>query len=364
MQGDRLDPDLLDRYLAGECSEDEVATVRRYLMAHPDAARGLERFLNDLDHADASVRTPHTDLAWNDLAGRMRDGSQTHRRSTPSGTAPTRAFAVLTSRPRWWRQPSTIAAGLVAAGMIGVAVIRSNAPPVTPAPPPPPPRPTPTFETNNRERATLRLPDGTKVSLAPASRLRLAADYGNDRRDVSLDGEAYFDVTHDSLRPFTVFAGNASARDLGTQFLVRKYPEEPTVQVVVRKGSVAMSGVGRLGAGDLGRLAADGQASRRRGVAVGNYFAWLDGRLVFRDTPLSDVLLALKRWHDVDVQLADSTLGSLPFTGTLSDASFRSSIDLVGLTLGLRVRRDGSRVTLAPIESRTPLATPPAPPRP
>lgn len=363
MQGDRLDPDLLDRYLAGECSEDEVATVRRYFMAHPAAARGLERFLNDLDHADASGGAPHADLAWHDLAGRMRDGSLTHRRSPPPGTAPTRAFAVLTSRPRWWRQPSTIVAGLVAAGLIGVAALRSHTPPVPP-PPPPPPRPTPTFETRNRERTTLRLPDGTAVSLAPASRLRLAADYGDDRRDVYLDGEAYFDVTHDSLRPFTVFAGNASARDLGTQFLVRKYPEDSTVHVVVRTGSVAMSGVGRLGAGDLGRLGADGHASLRHGVAVGSYFAWLDGRLVFRDTPLRDVLLALKRWHDVDVQLADSTLGTLPFTGTLTDASFRASIDLVGLTLGLRVRRDGSRVTLEPIENRTPLATPPATRRP
>jgi ferric-dicitrate binding protein FerR (iron transport regulator) len=345
-----MDPELLDRYLAGECSEDEVATVRRYLMAHPEAARGLERFLNDLDAVDRTVQAPHADVAWNDFSARLR-----------SRTIPTRAFSVLTTRTRGWRSPGVVAAGLVAAGMIGMAVIRTKTPPpVAPAAP----RPAPTFVTNNRERATLRLPDGTQVSLAPASRLRLAPDFGEERRDVYLDGEAYFDVPHDSLRLFTVFAGNASARDLGTQFLVRKYPEDPTVQVVVRKGAVAMSGVGRLGAGDLGRLDADGQASLRRNVALSTYFSWLDGRLVFRDTPLVEVLRALRRWHDVDVQLADSTLGSLPFTGILTDASFRSSIDLVGLTLGLRVRRDGARVTLEPIESRTPLAKPPATPRP
>ena len=346
-----MDPELLDRYLAGECSEAEVATVRRYLMAHPEAARGLERFLNDLDTVDRTVRAPHADVAWNDFSARLRHGER-----------PTRAFSVLTARTRWWRSPSFVAAGLVAAGMIGLLVIRTNTPPKPVAQAAP--RPTPTFVTNNRERATLRLPDGTQVSLAPASRLRLAADFGEERRDVYLDGEAYFDVPHDSLRPFTVFASNASARDLGTQFLVRKYPEDPMVQVVVRKGAVAMSGVGRLAAGDLGRLGADGQASLRRNVALGTYFSWLEGRLVFRDTPLIDVLRALRRWHDVDVQLADSTLGSLPFTGTLTDASFRSSIDLVGLTLGLRVRRDGARVTLEPIESRTPLATPLATPRP
>jgi len=357
-----MDPELLDRYLAGECSEDEVATVRRYLMAHPEAARGLERFLNDLDAVDRTVQAPHADVAWNDFSARQRRTSAGDPRAVGSRTTRTRALSVLMARTRWWRSPGVVATGLMAAGMIGIAVLRTKTPPPPVAPAAP--RPTPTFVTNNRERATLRLPDGTQVSLAPASRLRLAPDFGEERRDVYLDGEAYFDVPHDSLRLFTVFAGNASARDLGTQFLVRKYPEDLTVQVVVRKGAVAMSGVGRLGAGDLGRLDADGQASLRRNVALGTYFSWLDGRLVFRDTPLIDVLRALRRWHDVDVQLADSTLGSLPFTGTLTDASFRSSIDLVGLTLGLRVRRDGARVTLEPIESRTPTATTPATPRP
>jgi transmembrane sensor len=129
---------------------------------------------------------------------------------------------------------------------------------------------------------------------------------------------------------------------------------------VVRTGAVAMSGVGRLDAGDVGRLGIDGTSSLTRGVAVDALLSWLDGRLVFHDAPLASVVAELRRWHDADVQLADPRLGALPFTGVLTDVSFRSSIDLVAATLGLRVRRAGERVTLERIGGLTPSSLSPA----
>jgi ferric-dicitrate binding protein FerR (iron transport regulator) len=226
-------------------------------------------------------------------------------------------------------------------------------------PPVPAPRPEPkTYATGNGERAELRLTDGTRIRIAPASRLRVAADFGVDRRDVYLEGEAYFDVVHDEQRPFTVFAGNASAQDLGTQFTVRSYADDGAVQVVVRKGAVAMSGVGRLAPGDLGRLGADGRTTLKHGVSVGAYTAWLDGRLVFRDTPLAEVLRTLGRWHDVDVRMADSSLATMPFTGELADASASASIDLVSRVLGLRARRAGTVITLERIPELDPRTHP------
>jgi transmembrane sensor len=247
---------------------------------------------------------------------------------------------------------ATVAAGVVVAG-VGRVAGREPAPP----PPSPPPE---TFATANRERAELRLSDGTRVRLAPASRVQVAADYGERQRVVYLEGQGYFEVKHDASRPFTVYAGTTVARDLGTDFAVRSYAEDRAVQVVVRNGAVAMSGVGRLGAGDVGRLAVDGTASVTRGVAVESLLGWLDGRLVFRDAPLKTVLEELRRWHDADVRLADPALGSLPFTGVLTEASFRTSINLVAATLGLRVRRGDNRVTLDRIGGLTPSPLSPA----
>jgi transmembrane sensor len=246
----------------------------------------------------------------------------------------------------------TLAAGLVGAGVFGVAH-HDNAPAQ-------PRRPEETFATANRERAELRLSDGTRIRLAPASRIRVAADYGEQQRAIYLEGQGYFEVKHDASRPFSVHAGTAVARDMGTEFAVRSYAEDRAVQVVVRTGAVAMSGVGRLDAGDVGRLEIDGTSSLTRGVAVDSLLTWLDGRLVFHDAPLATVLAELRRWHDVDVHLADPALGTLPFTGVLTDASFRSSISLVAATLGLRVRNGKDRVTLDRIGGLTPSSLSPA----
>lgn len=360
---DGIDAELLDRYLAHECSEAEVAIVRRHLMARPDLAAALASFLAALEDDASRPASPDASESWARLQGRLRNASEDSLRVLAAISEARRAalakshhlFASLSSNRRGsrWRR---VMYATFATCVVGAVVLRVETR-TTPPPPSPPPE---IFATTNRERAELRLSDGTRIRLAPASRVQVAADYDEQLRAVHLEGEAYFEVKHDANKPFVVYAGAAVTRDLGTDFAVRNYTEDAGVQVVVRTGAVAMSGVGRLAAGDVGRLASDGSSSVTRGVAVDSLLAWLDGRLIFRDAPLINVIAELRRWHDADVQLADPALGTLPFTGVLTDASFRSSIDLIAATLGLRARRTGARVVFERIGGLTP--TPFSPP--
>jgi transmembrane sensor len=357
---DGVDAELLDRFLAGECSEAEAALVRRHLMVRPQVARALAALLRQLDGEGARPPAPDSGASWEQLRRRMHGGESSAPAPAPMPTAhrPARGgrrprFAALPAQAPSW--PRAIAAAAVAAA-IGAAVLyhgRRPADRATAAAEPP----EQTFATVNRQRAELRLADGTRIRLAPASRLRVSGTYGATRRDVYLEGEGYFQVTHDPKRPFAVHAGAAVARDLGTEFAVRSYSGDRAVQVAVRSGLVAMSGVGQLGAGDVAQLGPDGTASLTHGVAVDSLLGWLHGRLVFHDAPLGEVLAELRRWHDVDVQLADSSLAALPFTGVLTDASFGESLDLVAATLGLRVRRRDGAVTLRRVGGLTPRAT-------
>lgn len=364
---DGLDPELLGRYLAHECTEAEAAAVRRYLMAHPDEARALDRFVARLDGADGAPSPPDARASWDALRARLREAPpEATLRPIPVTRSPVatppRAHAV--QRPasplgrvhprHWWRHALTVltaSAATLAGVMYGAAHRGSRGAGDSAGSASTDRR---AFVTAPRERAEIRLSDGTRIRMAPETKLRIASDFGIERRDVYLEGEAFFEVKHDARRPFTVFAGSASAHDLGTDFAVRSYPDDHVVQVAVRAGSVALSGVGPLGRGDVGRLANDGHATVAHGVDVDRMLRWLDGELAYRDAPLGEVLRDVRRWYDVDVHVADSALEALPFTGTLTEDRTDDAVGILAATLGLRARRHGSAVVLEAIPGTTP----------
>lgn len=264
---DELDADLLDRYLAGEGSAEEMAQVRRWLAAHPEASRRLDTFLAEIGDVRRPA-PPNAAGSWRTLRARMRT-SETPRRLEPE-TRP-RLESVTDAPPRArmdWRWSVVTAAACIAV-IVAVSWVASR---VQPAAFPPVRR---AHATSVNERAEFRLPDGTRVRLAPRSRVRASSDFGTERRDVFLDGEAFFEVAIDEAHPFTVFAGNASVRDVGGVFDVRAYSGDSAVTVVVRDGSVALSGVGQLGPGELGRVMADGRALRRPAVPVDSLLGWM-----------------------------------------------------------------------------------------
>jgi transmembrane sensor len=343
---DGLDPELLDRYLAGECGEAEGAAVRRWMMAHPDAARRVTEFLARLDDEAGAPPPPSVATSWRDLQTRMAaEAPAIASRPTPTEQRAVERRRAPRALARW--RPGAAAACAVLAVGLGYVTSRGRVPAAAETAPL-------TYTTDVRERSDLRLPDGTHVRLAPGSRLRVATDFGVERRDVYIDGEGYFEVVHDDARPFTVYAGNTSVRDIGTAFSVRGYAADSAVQVVVREGEVALAGVGRLVAGEVGRVGATGQSTVHRGVAVDSLLAWTSGRLVYGDAPLHLVLQDLRRWYGVDVALADSSTASLLFTGALADVAPEEAVEQVAATLGLDIRREDGHVILALNSRKTP----------
>jgi ferric-dicitrate binding protein FerR (iron transport regulator) len=221
------------------------------------------------------------------------------------------------------------------------------------------------------QRATITLSDGSHVVLASGSFLRVPAGFGAHTREVELEGEAYFTVMHDAAQPFTVHTAHAVARDIGTAFNVRAYPELPTVEVAVTDGVVALSRARTavlsqgtqaeaasdhtpasidtivLRASDLGRVGANGQLSAERQIDVAARVAWTTGQLVFDGQPLADVVPALARWYDLDIHLADPALGGRRLTTTLRGEPADVALNRIALALDLQVERAGRVVTFS-----------------
>lgn len=182
------------------------------------------------------------------------------------------------------------------------------------------------YSTGVGEQRVVTLPDQSTVRLNTDT--AIAVRYAPDRRQVDLlRGEAFFAVQPNAERPFTVESRGVATTAVGTEFVVQD--RHTNVQVTVLSGSVLVAD-GRRRSGPAVRLAAGDQVSVGSNgpgtidrVDTAAVAAWMQGRLVFVRTPLSDVVQDLARYHRGYILIWNPALRSLPITGIyhLSDPS-------------------------------------------
>ena len=345
------DWEAIARYLSGESSPAESERVARWLNEHPADAE----LVAALDKAMASLALHESSDV--DVEGALRTvGARrdapvplTERKFT---TRPARTHAKRTTASPWRFVTYLAAAAVIilAARAVlhrGLGVVTS--PSVTGA------DSSRTFVTAVGRRDSLRLPDGGRVVLGPGSKLIVALGYasGQRQREVELHGEAYFDVVHDTTRPFVVRAGSATIKDVGTSFDVRN-DSGSRVQVVVTSGSVSLrsaaandSGV-LLAAGDIGVVQTDGPVTARHGSSTAPYLAWMRDSLVFREAPVAEVSANLRRWYGVVLRVDDSSLARRHLTMTIVGDPIEQVLRTIGLDLGADVERRGDSALVHP----------------
>ena len=353
---------LLARYLAGECSADEARVVADWLAANPADAE----LLRALDAAatrpapavgapvdvEAALARVHARI---DAAPQLR--VETSADAVPEdGVLPLRrpAAGPVAGRARAtrWRIGGLAA---VAAALLAVTLTRPRDEKVPDAVA----SAERVITTPVGVRDSVTLSDGSRIVLAPGTRLVIAAGYGGRARDVTLEGHARFSVRHDEARPFSVRVRGALVRDLGTEFTVRTAEaDSDAVEVAVFEGSVALDAATTdsaqppttrgvvLGPGDRGEVRRDGRVEARRGAASAEDTAWTRGRLVFRGAPLSSVRAELRRWYGVDLRLGDETLAQRRLTATFEGEPVDRVVEAIALAVGADVERSGGTVTL------------------
>ena len=164
----------------------------------------------------------------------------------------------------------------------------------------------------------VRLSDGTKVWLNSESELKYASKFEGKERRVYLTGEAYFEVSHDPNKPFFVESKNLQIQVLGTSFGVRSYRDEDYALTTLEEGCVnintATSSV-TLKPGEQAKLHNNEIIVNK--VNTNTFTAWRNGKYIFINEPLGDIMKTLARWYDVNVFYTSSKLEQIPFTGEL-----------------------------------------------
>ncbi len=248
------------------------------------------------------------------------------------------AYGERAVQPRRWRAAAALAASLA----VAVLAWQSTSPTFTSG------SQAAAYESTAHERRAVTLDDGSTVELDVDT--RIAIRMSDERRQIELiSGRAVFDVAHDASRPFTVTAAGSRTTALGTKFQVRR--DDSNVVVTLAEGSVAIDRVERGFGGDTWserlrpgeQISIDTSTQRRQRqiVDVNITMSWMQGRHIFRGTPLHDAIDEVNRYATKKIRLGDATLANLPVAGNFIVGDSEVIVEAFAAVLPLRAVNSG-----------------------
>lgn len=222
------------------------------------------------------------------------------------------------------------------------------------------------IQTRDGSRSKAQLPDGTEVWLNGGSRLTYNPDMNNlDSREVTLEGEAFFDVAKNAAKPFLIRTTKMGIRVLGTSFNVKAYTQDNTTEATLITGAVEVTlndGIERsvklLPNQKIVLDHGDKQPAKPYNVAgykVENIHsnpvdsmvtetAWCNNFLVFDNDNFEDIALKMERWYGIKVHLSDNKLKNFHFTGTFKNETFPEVLEALKVTTSFHCRITGNEV--------------------
>jgi len=327
----------LSRYFAGETTAEESAQIEAWRKAAVENQRvfaELQKLWQSA--AEKSPRLPNVDQAWAELSTQLGlpQESAPAKILEMKKPAPT-AGKIFRSDSYRWAAAAVLLLGF--ATLIYQFLYNTNS--------------LQSVVAQNGRRASVNLPDGSRAQLNSGSEIQFYENFSDSARFVALSGEAYFEVTHDE-RPFYVNTGNAQIRVLGTKFGIRTRNDE--TRVTVREGRVSLRGLKTAAATAVELTANQTSICQQQNapappttVNAGQALGWLEGKIVFEQTPLIEVVAELQRVYNVAIELSNPALGQNTITGSFHHKPIESVLASICLTTNLQYKAEGNKFVIA-----------------
>lgn len=215
------------------------------------------------------------------------------------------------------------------------------------------------ISTQNGSKSKVQMPDGTEVWLNGGSKITYNDQYGINTRTVTLIGEAYFDVKHDSKHPFIILTKNLTLKVLGTAFNVKAYDTESESEATLIRGSLEVSFPTRPNEKIVlkpkekvsfvdnnfnikpSEVVKTEQQKPMISLTKVDYLpkeklieeiAWTDNRLIFRSKEFKELALDLERWYNVKIEIQNNKIKDKKFTGIFKNETVLEALDALRQT--------------------------------
>lgn len=292
--------------LRGNLTDDEAAIFGEWILIGDNEVlfKQLEKVWHNIQHK-VSEYEPDLEYYWKEMSARIaRSEEKAKAEEVKTRYIPIRKFYTGLAA-------ASVALVLIFSGLLYVLTAHSDL------------NHTQTYTSING-KSKISLPDGSTVWLHSNTTLTYMAEKEDQKREVKLDGEAYFDIKHDEEKPFYVKAGDVSVRVLGTEFNVNAYGDNEDIEVSLHEGSVAMMANNKtvkLRPGEEGKFDADRNSLFVKKGDVDFAKSWTSESLRFENKNLREVCRYLSKWYSVDIIIDKKIPDNQLYTFTLRTES-------------------------------------------
>lgn len=198
---------------------------------------------------------------------------------------------------------------------------------------------------------TITLPDGSVVALNRNSKLTYAEGFGKINRQVTLEGEGFFEVVPDATKPFEVRVDKTLVSVLGTSFGVQSYAYRPSLEVTVVTGKVQVATMGAnqqvlLRAGERAVYVRNSHELKKEINEDPNFLSWKTKKLTFDAATLQEVVSAIGFTYGVEITISASVTDSCKVTVSFDNQSLDAVLNVLKSTLDLTYRKTANRIEI------------------
>jgi ferric-dicitrate binding protein FerR (iron transport regulator) len=198
------------------------------------------------------------------------------------------------------------------------------------------------------------LPDNSIVYLNAGSQLKYSVEGLKGKREVFLDGEAWFEVTKNEKKPFVVHTPYYDVNVLGTQFNVKAYKSDAEIATTLEQGSVQITSSDNLKLAQTAILQPGEQLvynTQNRTINVKDvetrmFTAWKENKLIFINMNLKDLFVVLERKYGVDIQVTNNLILNYHYDGTIKNETILEVLDLLKETLPIKYKIEGQTILI------------------
>ncbi|TRX71472.1 FecR family protein [Carboxylicivirga sp. M1479] len=207
------------------------------------------------------------------------------------------------------------------------------------------------YQTGKGERQMIYLLDSTQVWLAAETKLTFNSDYNKGNREISLNGEAFFDVSHNKQMPFVVKTGQHNVRVLGTRFNLLARSSYPVIETILEEGKVQVdindvNSQCLLKPGQKSVYDKEKQVLKvQEEVDMSVYTAVTKGQLVFKNESLLTLKKRLETWYGLSIEVSDE-VSDLRFTGVIENESVEDVLDIMVMSNGIRYKSEQNVIVI------------------